>query len=568
MIALRDFQPDASLLALCGALRDETLGAAELAELEQRLLEDEQARLFLVDFLRLHAMLERYELAPLGESPELAAAAALPARPRRRGLPLVRSVVRFFNQPAVFSLLVATLVTISLLLTSAQLGVGPPSAPRERAADSSSHRFAARLSGAAGCVWADPAAAPFVGAFLVQGRQLRLEAGVAEVTFQRGAKVLLEGPAHFILQSSSEGKLEHGRLAAEVPATAKGFAVVTPEVTVVDLGTEFGIDVSEEGATLVHVFSGQVIAMRDEAEPVPLQSHQAFIFHARTHSEADPEILPHFVREMPPDTEADYVALISASRPSAYWRLEEAGSAAEAMDSSGNGATAAYHGAVQSAASLPALGSAALLQGGGCRTEHLPAMNLRTGLSVELWLRRQPQAISFERLVESDWRRNGFVLAINPPEAGEFKLTPGHVIFGQGRAFAESPFPVTDGRWHHIVAVAAGGRGRVYVDGQPGQTVRLPAPHRLVGGILTLGTNAEGTMPLLGELDEVAIYARALSEREIQTHFEAGRLPANHSDQENPSSLGNPAPAPQPDPRATRGAPMPSQISPDPGRFA
>ena len=49
-----------------------------------------------------------------------------------------------------------------------------------------------------------------------------------------------------------------GKLRATVPPHAHGFAIGTPKLDLVDLGTEFGVQVDEQQATEVHVFTGKV----------------------------------------------------------------------------------------------------------------------------------------------------------------------------------------------------------------------------------------------------------------------------------------------------------------------
>ena len=53
--------------------------------------------------------------------------------------------------------------------------------------------------------------------------------------------------------------MKRGRLAADVPPSAKGFTVITPTGDAVDLGTRFGVDVPSSGSAEVHVFQGEVI---------------------------------------------------------------------------------------------------------------------------------------------------------------------------------------------------------------------------------------------------------------------------------------------------------------------
>ena len=52
--------------------------------------------------------------------------------------------------------------------------------------------------------------------------------------------------------------LHQGVVAATIPESVVGFEVDTPLVHVADLGTSFGVSVSEAGLTDVSVFDGEV----------------------------------------------------------------------------------------------------------------------------------------------------------------------------------------------------------------------------------------------------------------------------------------------------------------------
>ena len=99
------------------------------------------------------------------------------------------------------------------------------------------------------------------------GKVLRLERGLAEIEFDRGARVILQGPAGLELVSATSVELLTGTLTARVPAQARGFTVLTPRGKVVDLGTEFGLSVDEGGTTTVRVFTGEVEAFPLVADP-------------------------------------------------------------------------------------------------------------------------------------------------------------------------------------------------------------------------------------------------------------------------------------------------------------
>ena len=86
----------------------------------------------------------------------------------------------------------------------------------------------------------------------------RLAAGTAEIEFDSGARIWVEGPAEFVPRASNRVDLNRGRLMAYVPRPARGFIVGTPTAELIDLGTEFGVDVDTAGKTDVHVLQGTV----------------------------------------------------------------------------------------------------------------------------------------------------------------------------------------------------------------------------------------------------------------------------------------------------------------------
>lgn len=87
---------------------------------------------------------------------------------------------------------------------------------------------------------------------------VRLESGTVELEFYSGASVILEAPAELEIVSEDGGSLLVGKLRAQVPLHAQGFTITTPEVELVDLGTSFGMQVSSETGTAIHVFDGEV----------------------------------------------------------------------------------------------------------------------------------------------------------------------------------------------------------------------------------------------------------------------------------------------------------------------
>ncbi len=104
--------------------------------------------------------------------------------------------------------------------------------------------------------WDRTLAAPAVNAPLQPGL-LRLHSGVVEIEFFQGARLCVEGPAEIQLVSAGEAFCRYGRFSAHVPPQARGFRIGTPKGDIVDLGTDFGLDLNETSPEL-HVFKGEV----------------------------------------------------------------------------------------------------------------------------------------------------------------------------------------------------------------------------------------------------------------------------------------------------------------------
>jgi hypothetical protein len=113
-------------------------------------------------------------------------------------------------------------------------------------------------------VWGQGGAAPTLNEILSPG-ELHLQSGVAEIEFFQGARLCMEGPATIRLVSAGEAYCSSGRFSAEVPPHARGFKIGTPKGDLIDLGTEFGLDLSSATPQL-HVFKGEVELHRPQTE--------------------------------------------------------------------------------------------------------------------------------------------------------------------------------------------------------------------------------------------------------------------------------------------------------------
>lgn len=161
-----------------------------------------------------------------------------------------------------------------------------------------------------------------------------LAQGVVQLKFGNGATLLLEGPAEVELISRERAKLHRGRVVANVPEQAVGFTLISDAATFVDLGTQFGVEVTASGEALVTVLEGEVALVRDKAinggRSQTLQVGATRSVSADGRSVAKrPFEETYFIREVPP-TSADLAIL--QSRPLAYWPLNEADGSLQIAD--------------------------------------------------------------------------------------------------------------------------------------------------------------------------------------------------------------------------------------------
>jgi hypothetical protein len=221
--------------------------------------------------------------------------------------------------------------------------VGPSLPPKPKAI------LVGRVTDMAGCRWANRESATALYADVPLGRKYALTSGLLEITYGSGAKVIIEGPCVYEVESKASGTLLVGRLTARVekrgerrgergedtaeqqspinnrrsPATAL-FAVRTPSAIVTDLGTEFGVEASPTGVTETQVFSGRVtIEGRGEAARLPIRTllaGQAVRLDARRGMvNVAAERAVRFIRKMPLSRAAPAKDLIAQLDYSDTW---------------------------------------------------------------------------------------------------------------------------------------------------------------------------------------------------------------------------------------------------------
>lgn len=133
----------------------------------------------------------------------------------------------------------------------------------------------ATLSDSLNAKWVDRAAPMEKGKRLTTGdEQWLLREGYAELLFDNQAKVVLEGPAEFQILASDRIGLRYGKVYIRAPSEAAGFSVYTPDVKIIDLGTEFGVQADIGGNTQVHVLKGKTMLLAGRSGRVNLEITQ------------------------------------------------------------------------------------------------------------------------------------------------------------------------------------------------------------------------------------------------------------------------------------------------------
>jgi len=312
------------LQSLIQALQEERITPEESARLEQWICHDEEARWFYVQYMNLVALLywdrseESEPVQPVSkESKEGKRAGESPVL----GLlgDAFQAGVSFLSRSFVLTLLLAIgLPGILFLLLVIDMARQPVARPPVAVAPLT----VAQVTRTHDCVWQPGSEALSDGALLLPGRQVRLSRGIVEIIFDSGARVLVQGPATFDAASAKQGFLRAGSLVAHVGAEARGFAVATPTATIVDLGTEFGVCVNEEGrAADVQVFQGEVELAPAAAKNHDVARHRLAAGRAVRVAMSDrdsavvvTEIAPQkkrFVRELPAPVQSTQTAIVA-----------------------------------------------------------------------------------------------------------------------------------------------------------------------------------------------------------------------------------------------------------------
>jgi hypothetical protein len=408
-----------------------------------------------------------------------------------------------------------------------------------------------------GVQWENEGENPRQGDVVTPGR-LRLRAGRLTLAFFSGVSLTVEGPADLELLAANRLFFRCGKLRARVPRGAEGFTVLAAGCEVVDLGTDFGVNLEPGGKSRVMVFEG-------EASVSVLGKDGRSVRGALLERQRAVEVDPHACRiqDIPPQPEAfvalakfvpaplelapDYAAEVLAARPWGYWRFESLSEGRVPNEVAGRPV-------------LEALGGVDLEGSPGGNHWARFRSNRRAqallmdgewappragGYAIEVWAqadRPSPSAFSQTALVsliarEDRWPEHHLAYLELTARGRRSPHEPCSVRFLDrwppamtGGTDVFSRRTVVPSGWHHVVGQKSGDTLELYVDGECVGTspARLNArdaeaattPCRLLVGRLkrrSLPRSSE-IRAFEGRLDELAVYDRPLTAEEIRRH--------------------------------------------------
>lgn len=375
---------------------------------------------------------------------------------------------------------------------------------------------------------------------MVKGSRLQISQGAVELTFGSGVKSIVVAPADLTMHDDDVLYLNQGTAWFHVPPEAVGFQVITRDLDIVDLGTEFGVRANSGDHDEIHVITGKV---KVTARHVRMETATLTAGEARR---IDP--VGRLVT-IPAEASA-FLTSLPKSLPYMHWSFDEVDG--DGFAAGGNHARLPLGKGTprkKSAASMQVegrFGKAVFFDGqlGEEIVTRWPGISGSRPRTVACWIKATPGAAQQEVDNLIVWGLNNvdhygwntkWKLMIDPARL--------QVSGYQGRKISTAPV-ISPGRWHHIACthrVDATGKPqvRLYVDGtlvesrwdspyasgiEPTHTITDdPDSDPVLFGADLFTPGAGHRLHFRGALDEVYIFEGVLQESAIKALAEKNR---------------------------------------------
>ncbi|MER7444506.1 beta-N-acetylglucosaminidase domain-containing protein [Micromonospora avicenniae] len=221
--------------------------------------------------------------------------------------------------------------------------------------------------------------------------------------------------------------------------------------------------------------------------------------------------------------EQSYQNLVTGADPAGYWRLGDADKSSTAVDSSVSGQDGTYLAGAQPGAEGAITGDrAADLSAGYIEASRSPRTDLQGAFTLEAWVKLDSLAPAPGQAVIESYTGpaiNGYALRVTDGVLQAWSLGAA----GHGYGLVTGRTRLTANEWHHVAAVFDGSRLTVYLDGVEDNSVETSvSPGGGTASVKLGGRGDDMSQRLQGDLDEAAIYDRALTAAELETHYLTG----------------------------------------------
>lgn len=422
---------------------------------------------------------------------------------------------------------------------------------------------AAQLVSMTACVWRSSGSSPpTLGETIETGEVLSLIEGIAELkvgeTTPSEAVVRIEGPASVFVRADGQLGVQYGSLTAKSLGTGSSNLVVHTPIGEVLVEGQSAIGLVFNGSVdEVHVFSGQVMVQPIEtmstSSAIRLEKGEAVRFSSEPGENYGAVLfeasMSSFVSARssgfdPLEIGNEYVRKVLESKPCVYWRFEKLSSdfpyrvenegSAPGMDAIVIGESGWRRYGTNRVAELGKIGSTSAFRSSGIwPPEPLPEYTIEMWVKPELYHHgeafcmhapaakkdgRYSHSLMLETLARH-WRNpleklppNRFRFVHRAPASGE--VTEGSNLT------AGKPYQVRT--WQHLVAQKRGETVSLWLDGRISS--EQFEPKDLVPGMqVVLGQLyiSRSERRFVGQLDEIALYDRCLSQQELRGHIRA-----------------------------------------------
>jgi hypothetical protein len=222
------FQPSDAFMDSIEALLDGSATPEQRSSLGHILAEDPEARKWFTEYVQLHAALT-WGMGELGDG---AVDSASVSHSLPFGFPssLLDSPVTQFSSGWLLAYLIATVVIAVGLIVGSRIPASYPAQVARKSYPATEGpvlsgpgtQFVGRITGMVDCRCAEKAAKPVLDAPVPMGREYSLASGLVEITYATGAKVILQGPVTYKVQSENGGFLSIGKLTARIEKKGEG----------------------------------------------------------------------------------------------------------------------------------------------------------------------------------------------------------------------------------------------------------------------------------------------------------------------------------------------------------